>query len=461
MEKKLKIVLIVLVMILICLIGFGGVYIKKLVSYNNILPEYELGSNLSGSRITTLSVDTETTTEVIYDSEGNVVDEIPEDEDESTYTTEEVLVNSEDSFTNENYEKAKEVMIDRLNALGVSNYEVRLDKENGNISIEITEGDNTDTVLTDLITAGKFEMVDTEDGTVLLTNDDIKSANVLYNSSTSGVVVYLDIKFTKDGKKKLEQISKDYMAVEETEDENEESEEETEQKTITIYVDDEEFLSTYFSEEITTGELTVSIGSATTDSDTLNEYLTEAQYYATIIGNGELPLVYTVVSSDYVYSVYSNTLYQYVLLGVLVILILVSIVYMIFRYKKLGLLSSIVYIATVALVLVLVRYVGVAITLETILAAILLILINTYANCTVLKSLNKDENEKERKDNLKKVYLKIFNVLIVTLILSIVFTYNSFLSITSIGTFLFWGVITILLMNGLFTRKLLLLEVKN
>lgn len=457
MERKLKIALIILVMVLVIVIGFGGIYVKKLASYNNILPEYELGSKLKGSRLTILKVG-DHIHEVIRDSEGNIVESIPEGADENSYTKEQVPENSEESKTKENYKKAEKIIKGRLKTANISNYEVRLNEENGNIYVELPDTDNTDTTLSHLLASGKFEIVDTNDKTVLMTNDDIESASVLYNSDTSGVAVYLDVKFNKEGKKKIRQISKDYMEINDTENE-EGTDETTTKKTVTININGEEFLSTDFHEEI--NELTITIGSASTDSNSISEYVEQAQYYATLLSNGEMPLEYEVETSDYIQSIYANSLYQYILLGIIVLIILISIVYIIIRYKKLGLLLSIVYIATIALVLILIRYTGTEIDLNTIIPSVILVLINTYINCNVLNNINKDDSKEDRKEKIYNIYLKIIDLLIIILIPSVIFTYNSSSLISSIGTLLFWGIIGIALMNVLFTRTLLIEEARK
>ena len=465
MEKKLKIALIILIMVLVTVVGFGGIYIKKLVSYNNILPDYELGLSLKGSRITILKVG-DHTHEVIRDSEGNIVESIPEGADENSYTKEQVPENSEESKTKENYQKAEKIIRGRLKTSKIANYDVRLNEENGNIYVELADTDNTDTTLSHLLSSGKFEIVDTNDKTVLMTNDDIKNASVLYNSTESGVTVYLSIKFNKEGKKKIEQISKDYKKVEESENtdaaENTEgTEETTNEKTITMKINEEDFLSTDFDEEIKNGELTITIGSSSTDSDTISENVEQAQYYATLLSNGEMPLEYEVQASDYIQSIYANNIFQYIMLAIIGLIILITIVYIIIRYKKLGLLSAIVYIGSISLLLIIIRYTKTEIGLETIIPSIILILINTYVNCKILGNLDKDDSKEDRKAKIYKSCLKVIDLLIITLIPSVIFTYGTSSAISSIGTLLFWGVIVIALMNVLFTRKLLIEEAKK
>ena len=64
--KALKITLIILVIILLALISFGGIFIQRTRFVENILPEFKLGAELSGTRNIGLVVSTATDT-IIYD----------------------------------------------------------------------------------------------------------------------------------------------------------------------------------------------------------------------------------------------------------------------------------------------------------------------------------------------------------------------------------------------------------
>lgn len=161
-EKKLKIVLCILIILLIGIVSFVGVYSKGVVSYDSELPEYLLSSELTNKRVTYFQIDT-STEEVIYDADGNEVDEIPEDADESEYTTETVSVNDEESLTSENYKKVKEIFEGRLSELGVEDYTVRLDEETGDVIVELEDDITTDTYLQYLLAQGDFSMTDSED----------------------------------------------------------------------------------------------------------------------------------------------------------------------------------------------------------------------------------------------------------------------------------------------------------
>ena len=100
-KKVLKVVLVILFIILISLISFGGIFVQNTKFVENIVPDYQWGMDLTGSRVIGLAI-SEATNTVIYDEEGNVVSE----EGENTTTVEEP-VNPEESLTQENFQKAK------------------------------------------------------------------------------------------------------------------------------------------------------------------------------------------------------------------------------------------------------------------------------------------------------------------------------------------------------------------
>ena len=243
--KALKRTLIILVIILLALISFGGIFIQKTKFVENILPEFKLGAELSGTRNIGLVVSTATDT-IIYDKDGNVV----EKEGEET-TKQEVPVNPTETLTEENYRLAKEVIEKRLNSIkavdanlnvkkAVDYYEIKQNEQNGNIVVKIPENSDTDMVLQYMAIKGTFNVVD-EQNNVLMNNSDIKKAQVVYNSTDSGISVYLTIQFNKEGTQKLKDISNTFIKT--TDEEGKET-----TKKISIKIDNTTVLSTYFSE---------------------------------------------------------------------------------------------------------------------------------------------------------------------------------------------------------------------
>ena len=108
-DNKLKITLSILVIILVCAISFGGIFIQDKGRVNSIIPEYSLGMDLEGSRKLGVIVD-DTVNEVIYDKDGKVVTEEGKDT-----TKKEEPVNPKEVLTKENFEKSKEYNKEDLN----------------------------------------------------------------------------------------------------------------------------------------------------------------------------------------------------------------------------------------------------------------------------------------------------------------------------------------------------------
>ena len=134
-SKKLKLALIILICVLIILIGFFGIYKKKGNQYKNILPEYELASDLKGSTVLEFEIDEGTDT-IYYDKEGKKVDSSTiTEENEKDYTKKEVLINEKENLNTENYKKASDIMKKRLQFLQADQYRIDLDEKTGKIAL--------------------------------------------------------------------------------------------------------------------------------------------------------------------------------------------------------------------------------------------------------------------------------------------------------------------------------------
>lgn len=156
-------ILVVLVILAICLISFVGIYKKDKNQMVEVLPEYQLGMDLNGAREVVLKV-SDDTNEVIYDEQGNVTEDGLDEEGnlKEGYKKEEVKVNKDEVLTEENFKRAKQIIEKRLATMSVYEYEVRQNLEDGTITIELPENDDTDAVISNLAYAGKFEIVDSE-----------------------------------------------------------------------------------------------------------------------------------------------------------------------------------------------------------------------------------------------------------------------------------------------------------
>ena len=469
--KKLKMLTIVLVVILITMIAFGGIYIQKQNRMENIIKNYSYAMDLKGARNIKLKVNQENKT-VIKDSEGKEVEsseDLTDDQiKEKGYTKEEIPYNSQESQKEENYKESKKIIEERLKSLKITDYNIKIDESTGDILLEIAENDNTDSIVSNIGTVGKFEIIDSETKEVLMDNNDIKLANVMYGSSnssttssSSGTTVYLNIEFTKDGAKKLEDISNKYVKTETTqnttESEDTDNSESTEKK-ITMKIDDEEIMSTSFDETLKTGKLQLSIGKATTDSKTLESYVTQASNMAVVLDSGKMPIKYEVDENQYILSDITSQeldIVVYILVGIVAILSIIFII----RYKSYGAIGAVSYIGLISIFLILIRYANVAVSIQGILAIALVFILNyVFVNKLIGKVSKKELKEKTTNQKIKEVYKEFFVKIIPICIATIVFCFAGWDPISSFGMIMFWGIVLIAIYNYIITSTLLKIQ---
>lgn len=439
--KITTIITIILLIAIMSIASFGGIYKLKEYKVVNVVPEYSLGMEFTDSRIIDLTVDTTIESTTIYDKDGNEVAEEQEGieyTEENGYTTVENKVNPDSVLTKENFNKAKDILKSRLAKLGVEQYTIKQNQENGNIQIRITENDDTDDIVSNLIQKGSFELIDDETGETLLDTNSIESTKVVYGQSATGeTTVYLQIKFNKAGQAKLEDISKVYVeTTAENTNENEESEDSTTTKNVAIVLNGEKYRTTYFGETITDGTLNVAIGSSS-DSKELQEYSVSANEMAVVLNSGVLPITYE--NTDYVVSTDITTAQIKVFVYIMIAILFIMIVYLIVKLKTKGLLAGVLQLGYIALLLLALRYTNIKITMEGIAGILISIIINYMYIYKAFKNLNENF--------IKGITLKFSLKLIPIYIIAIVFTFATSASISSLGMTLVWGILTMYLYN--------------
>ena len=469
-NKGIRISIIILVVILMSIISFVGIYVQNQNRMENIVPEYQWGMDLEGYRKIVVSVSDESE-EIKYDANGDVIP----DSDTTTEVarTEENPVNTEESKTAENYKKSRQIIEKRLKEMQVADYTIRENEENGSLTIQIPENDDTDMVVGNLITVGKFEILDDQTEEVLMTNADIASATAGYGTTASGTTaIFVNIQFNNEGKEKLRNITQQYVetqvqtnTVSEESQANEEAQNtqtngetanttdtETQTKRIRINIDGQTLLTTYFEEEITDGLIQLSVGSTSSSTTTseLQNYLIQAQAMATILNNGDMPLTYEMEQNKFVASDITPQMLQivgYVGLAVLVILVL----YMIVRYRKEGFFLGIALLGYVAALLLIIRYANVMVTIDGMLAIALVTLVNFWF---LVKLMKMGQEVEDAKIAFRKVVQHIAWVLIPIAVIAVVFTFAAWLPIFSFGMIIFWGILLGVVYHYILTRTL-------
>ena len=455
-NSALKLTILIVCIILISLISFVGIYKLQGGMIKNIMPDYLVSKELNGTRLIKFVVDdstkevesatTEETTEEASE-ETSAEDETEEQADENTET---VPVNSKEVLTAENYELSKNIIQKRLNQFNMINYDLRVDTTTGDIALEVPENSGIDDILGYLLSQGTFKIIDTETEEVLLDNSNIEEAKTMYYTDTTGTTVYLNIVFNDEGKQKLEEISKTYV---ETTDEEGNST----TKTITIKLDDETITTTYFGQTMSNGELPLTIGSPTTDSNTLQNYFVQSGEIAIVLNNGIIPIVYDIGTNEYVAPVITQDILNKIILAAIIILALM-VVYLIIRHRTYGIISALSIIGYIALYLIVVRFTDTIISLEAMAAIGIAIILEFVFVQAIAKKLR--ENSANADVTIKKELIKNISLQIPMYIMAVVFVFVEWETIKSFGIALFWGLIISLIYNFVFTR-LMFIQMAN
>ena len=444
LDRGLKIALIILLIVLISIISFVGIFVQEKGQMASVVADYKLGMDFEGGRVVTTAVSDKTQT-IYYDKDGKVVTEEVEGGSEK-----QELVNKEESLTKENYLLTKKIIEKRLKAFGLPEYVIRMDETTGKFKIQIPEDNSTDLAIQYIYSPGRFTVVG-ENDEVLLDNSNIKEVKAGYATLQEGTKVYLNIQFNKDSIEKIKEISNTY--VESKDDEGNDT-----TKKITMMLDGAELVSTSFGEEIADGMLSIENGQASTDTETINGYLTEASNLAILLNNGAFPLQYELEQNRFIQSDIGNR--EIVAIGLVTgAVILVAITILAVVYKKNGLLVGISNIGYIAVLLLLIRYTNVVITIEGFFGILASIVLNYIFGIYLLKTL--------KQLNVRYAYTKaslgMAFVIIPALIVGITLCFTNWMPMYSFGQVIFWGILTIFMYNTILTRTLLINgnEVKN
>ena len=481
--KTIKIISITLMVILLSIIAFCGVFSKQNNIWKNVIPEFNYGIELEGLRELRYTLDTTEEEKNVYiDSEGNILGEIKEKEETETETstggisldvaeepveeategtaeeptTEENKDETEDNKPNyatelrtikanedsvktiDNFEKTKSIIQKRLENEDVYEYNTRLDNLTGDLIVEVPDDDESLNVTHSAVTTiGKFEIIDEQTGMILLDRDDITKTESGLNQDDSGYQAYLKVYFNKEGTQKLKDISNEYIEV--VDDAGEST-----IYYVSVLLDGQTLVTTYFGEELANGALLVPIGNPTTDANEMNEILKEVRRIADVINEEKLPIAYTLSSDNFIESEIKDEEIQVALIVFAVAIVIASIV-LIIKFRTKGLVASILAIGYIAILNIIARYASIYVTFNSIIAFIGVIVLNYVFIKLLLLELKKTQNRKEAfLKTMKIYYLSIVPVCII----AIVFTFMSNVIISSIGMILFWGLFIQVLYNA-------------
>ena len=442
-NKTLKLlgkISVVVIILLLSLISFAGIYVKDKNAMKNVIPEYKLGTDLCGARNILVKVDDSTTTKK-YDSNGNLVENSSDkDENNENITEVEEKVNPDELRTAENYETVKNIIEARLKYMNVEDYLLRFDESTGNISLEVPENSSTDYTAQYTITKGEFKIVDNDTSEVLLSNADLKEAKVQYSTSTSGTTVYLTIEFNKDAVEKLKNISNTYIS-------STDAEGKTTTKKIKMTLDDSTIISTYFQEEISTGIIQLSMGTSTNTSE-IQSNIQSASNMAVLLNTDPMPLTYTMETNRFVYSDITAETLKIVIVGLCIVALIMAIC-MVIKFKKNGLMGVIADIGFTAVLLLAIRYGNVEISLAGIFAIAIAVIVEYIVTGLILNEYSKKCEKEILIKNIKHLMGRIAICLVPFVVMAVTFALISWEEIASIGMILFWAIIIMIIYNTL------------
>ena len=442
-NKTLKLlgkISVVVIILLLSLISFAGIYVKDKNAMKNVIPEYKLGTDLYGARNILVKVDDSTTTKK-YDSNGNLVENSSDkDENNENITEVEEKVNPDELRTAENYETVKNIIEARLKYMNVEDYLLRFDESTGNISLEVPENSSTDYIAQYTITKGEFKIVDNDTSEVLLSNADLKEAKVQYSTSTSGTTVYLTIEFNKDAVEKLKNISNTYIS-------STDAEGKTTTKKVKMTLDDSTIISTYFQEEISTGIIQLSMGTSTNTSE-IQSNIQSASNMAVLLNTDPMPLTYKMETNRFVYSDITAETLKIVIVGLCIVALIMAIC-MVIKFKKNGLMGVIADIGFTAVLLLAIRYGNVEISLAGIFAIAIAVIVEYIVTGLILNEYSKKCEKEILIKNIKHLMGRIAICLVPFVVMAVTFALISWEEIASIGMILFWAIIIMIIYNTL------------
>lgn len=412
--KPLIILAYVIIILLISLVSFGGIYVKDKNKMSNVIRDYILGTDLGASRNIVIKVDEE----------------------------------NKELLTEENYAKARDIVVSRLKYMKLDYYEMKFDESTGTICLDVPENSRADYAAQYSVTKGEFKIEDNDTKELLLSKADVKEAKVQYQTTESGTTVVLNIEFNKDGAEKLRNISNTY--VQSTDSEGNDT-----TKKIKMSLDDTTIMTTYFAQEMTDGQMQVSLGTSS-DSEQIQNRITQATNIAVFLNTDTMPLTYKIDVNKSVYSSLTDNVLKIAIIVSIVIFALL-LIYMIIKYKKEALLAVVTNIGFVAILLLIIRYTNVDITLTGLITIPISVIIQYVFLMNILKvkteKIDNDSKIKRVKETIRSGIEKLIPVAVI----AVVFALTKWETVYSAGMLLFWEIAVLILYN-LSTLKIMFLK---
>ena len=183
----------------------------------------------------------------------------------------------------------------------------------------------------------------------------------------------------------------------------------------------------------------------------MQEYLVQAASMATVLGNGKMPVKYTIAQDEYVEANINQNTVKIVVISLASIALLIA-VYLVIKYRLAGGVGILNILGLTAIYVLLIRYVSVQITLTAMIGAIVLIIVQTVIIERMLNKMKKEivngsDYVVAAKQSVMGILKKSLFVLVPLLVIFIVFVFIRRIELSSLGIVGFWGVISIAIYN--------------
>ena len=474
LTKILMSILLVLISIAVIVIAFVGIYVQKANKLKNIVPDYQLGTEVDGIIEYRLVPDTTSEEKEVYvDSKGNMrgfvsdgtnsassaisnddsvevsteLEEAQTTQNDTGFSIETRIIkeNEDSSLTEENFEKSKKLMEARLENAGATEYAIRLDKENGNMVIELSQNDDVSYLYQVALSAiGEFDIIDDQTGVVLMDKTHLKDAGVATNldPETNKYTIYLQLTVDDEGAKIINEISKQYVQYTDSEG-NEQTD------RISIRIDGAPIMRTYFGEEYNQAVLNIPI-SGDVSAEDVSSYVKSVQDVAFLLRQDTMPVKYVQDGGAlFIESTLADTTmtgFYWSVVGILIAILVVLLI----KYGPRGFLAGIMNACLIGLVVLVLKYAKVVISISSMIALYGVIALNLIFLIRYLKRL-KDGTENAYLETMKEFYSVTFPIVVVA------FIYTFFVSatVTGLGSVLFWGMLLQIIYNTIIVKYVL------
>ena len=445
--KKTLTVIIILIVAIMMFAAFFGVYKKGENGEKiGILPNLKLGMEFGQTRVITATVNQETT-KTIYDSEGNI--ETPKEREEYTeeagYKTVETEINPENVKTIENYRKTEKIIENKLNKNGISQYFINIDESTGTIEIEIPEDDKADEIQSIIQAKGNFILLDGETFELVFDNIYFEKAEVISRQGDLEAGIFLQLSFNEEGTKRIQELNKIY--IEKTEEKtNEDGKIETVDNSKTVWVVlNGSLLGTTVLPNIVYNDKIILPFGISSNSKELEEAKESAEQAAILLNSGISPVIYNYSNTTKNTNISNQDL---LLFGISIgIVFFIAYIYLVIKFKAKGFIAVYFQIGFLGTLLLILRIIGITITMEGIAGIIVAMVLEYIFTYIVLRNL-----DKQIEGMYKKANLEFFLNTLPVYAISIIFTFATRANINSFGMSLFWGIVVIYAYNFIFTK---------